>query len=272
MSETIHCEGCRATIQPPMNGPFTYQLNALVARGIEQGVFPVLLTILYLREICVTAFHYLPGVEVTNGDSKCDVDLIAACDGNLVVAECKTLESTAPGKIDRLKIHLQQASEMLNVAGHQETDSIQKGKESLRNASVIAEELDNRVIFNVAKIKKQFATTVGIAEQINARVCFLATQMDESEQSTATLFEDLEHFTSDLNARQQDNRLAIHLLGPSHFKYDRIPVEIRGKEGWPTLEENNILKFLPSDPLSTFNWKEGAILDEGASESWIKNI
>lgn len=90
--EIIKCVGCRASMQPPLECPFSYKLNDLVARGVEQGLFPVLLTMLYLREISDHAFHCLPGIEVSDASSSTqDLDIIAACDGILVAAECKTL-------------------------------------------------------------------------------------------------------------------------------------------------------------------------------------
>jgi hypothetical protein len=117
--EVMHCIGCMAKIQPPIDGVFAYQLNALVSRGIEQGVFPVILTILYLREICEAGFHYLPGVEVKDGEVTQDLDLIASCDRHLVVAECKSIEDCTMKTIEDVKVQLEKTAEMAFKIGAQ---------------------------------------------------------------------------------------------------------------------------------------------------------
>ena len=92
--EVMHCVGCRASVQMPLECPFSYKLNELVKRGVEQGMIPVVLTMLYLYELCDTSFHCLPGVEVTDSNGvKQDLDILASCDGHLVAAECKTLRN-----------------------------------------------------------------------------------------------------------------------------------------------------------------------------------
>ncbi len=111
--EIIKCAGCRAPMQPPLECPFSYKLNDLVARGVEQGLFSVLLTMLYLREISGDAFHCLPGIEVSDANgSKQDLDIIAACDGILVAAECKTLVKGITTLTSEIEEQIQKTAEL----------------------------------------------------------------------------------------------------------------------------------------------------------------
>lgn len=111
--ETIRCAGCRVSMQPPLECPFSYKLNELVARGVEQGLFPVLLTMLYLREISDNAFHCLPGIEVSDANgSKHDLDIVAACDGILVAAECKTLDKSITALTSEIVEQIQKTAEL----------------------------------------------------------------------------------------------------------------------------------------------------------------
>lgn len=91
VSETMNCAGCLSAIQPPAEAPFSYKLNELVVRGIEQGAIPVLLSILTLSTLARRSFLHVPGIEVRRGDVATDVDLLASCDGELLLAECKDL-------------------------------------------------------------------------------------------------------------------------------------------------------------------------------------
>jgi hypothetical protein len=91
LSETMSCAGCLSAIQPPPDAPFSYKLNELMVRGIQQGAIPVLLTILTLSTLARHSFLHVPGIEVRRGGIRTDVDLLASCDGELLLAECKDL-------------------------------------------------------------------------------------------------------------------------------------------------------------------------------------
>lgn len=91
LSETMACAGCLSTIQPPPEAPFSYKLNELMVRGIQQGAIPVLLTILALSTLARRSFLHTPGIEVRRGGIRTDIDLLASCDGELLMAECKDL-------------------------------------------------------------------------------------------------------------------------------------------------------------------------------------
>jgi hypothetical protein len=91
LSETMACAGCLSAIQPPPEAPFSYKLNELMVRGIQQGAVPVLLTILALSSLAQRSFLHAPGIEVRRGRVSTDIDLLASCDGELLLAECKDL-------------------------------------------------------------------------------------------------------------------------------------------------------------------------------------
>lgn len=91
VSEVMPCAGCLTPFQLPIHGPFRYSLNTLVRRGIEQGTIPLLLTALFLQDLAQESLMYVPGVEITREGEKIDLDLVAFCDGHLVLAECKDL-------------------------------------------------------------------------------------------------------------------------------------------------------------------------------------
>ncbi len=91
LSEAMACAGCLSAIQPPPEAPFSYKLNELMVRGIQQGAIPVLLTILALSTLARRSFLHAPGIEVRRGGIRTDLDLLASCDGELLMAECKDL-------------------------------------------------------------------------------------------------------------------------------------------------------------------------------------
>lgn len=91
VAESMECAGCLARLQPPIEAPFQYKLNELMVRGIEQGIIPLMLTILTFSALGDESFLFLPGIEVKRDNDEVDIDLLAACNGNLVLAECKDL-------------------------------------------------------------------------------------------------------------------------------------------------------------------------------------
>ncbi|HEY8504819.1 MAG TPA: hypothetical protein VIL46_09570 [Gemmataceae bacterium] len=68
--------------------------RALVRHAIEQGITTVAMTGRFLRSLTHDGFLWLPGVKYRWKGVEGDLDLIACCDGHLVVGECKSLETT----------------------------------------------------------------------------------------------------------------------------------------------------------------------------------
>jgi hypothetical protein len=92
VSETVSCAGCLTVFQLPFNAQFHYRLNRLVDLGMEQGAIPVILTTILLQNLSKKSFLHLPGISAIRDDLEVDLDILASCDGHLLVAECKDLE------------------------------------------------------------------------------------------------------------------------------------------------------------------------------------
>jgi len=85
-----------------------------MVRGIEQGAIPLLLTILALSAFGDESFLFLPGLEAERDGDKVDIDLLAACNGNLALAECKDLQKgCGPGTVQEV---IEQLSGAVQVA------------------------------------------------------------------------------------------------------------------------------------------------------------
>ncbi len=89
LGETMKCAGCLTSLQPSVEAPFHYRLNELVSRAVEQGAAPVLLTVLVLASLGRRSFMFLPSMQVSKERCHTEIDVLASCDGNLVLAECK---------------------------------------------------------------------------------------------------------------------------------------------------------------------------------------
>ena len=94
LTESMPCAGCLTVFQPPIEAAFRYRLNDLVARGLDQGAMPLMLTALFLESLAEASFMYVPGLEVFQ-TRKSDIDIVASCDGHLILAECKDLRAGA---------------------------------------------------------------------------------------------------------------------------------------------------------------------------------
>lgn len=112
-AEAMPCAGCLTLLQPHVEAPFRYRLNDLVARGLDQGTMSLMLTVLFLRSLAETSFMYVPGVEVLQ-TRKMDVDIVASCDGHLILAECKDLRGGA--STQTIKDVVEQFTSLIKVA------------------------------------------------------------------------------------------------------------------------------------------------------------
>ncbi len=115
IAEKMQCAGCLTKMQPPIDALFHYRLNELFIRGIEQGAMSLLLTILILFRLSHESYLFVPGLEVTKHNSNSvDLDILAACDGYLVVAESKDLQKgCTPETVEEL---VSQLHEVVRVA------------------------------------------------------------------------------------------------------------------------------------------------------------
>ena len=116
VSETMRCAGCLASLQPPLDAPFSYRLNALFERMLEQGGVSLLLTVLLLSQIGHDSFIFLPGMAVKKeGHQEVDLDILATCDGKLVAAECKDMQTWPAEKVEQDRI-ISQLETSISVA------------------------------------------------------------------------------------------------------------------------------------------------------------
>ena len=65
---------------------------------------PVALTGNFLRNLTHRGFLWLPGLKYSREAIHGDIDIVASCDGHLVLAECKTRDQSDPSKVEWPKI------------------------------------------------------------------------------------------------------------------------------------------------------------------------
>jgi hypothetical protein len=97
ISRPVPCPGCGGRLRLPQQVPLGYSVHPLICHAISQGVTPVVLAGRFLKNLTDRGFLWLPGVKYTWGEKNGDLDILASCDGVVVVAECKTHEQTEEG-------------------------------------------------------------------------------------------------------------------------------------------------------------------------------
>ena len=106
ITDSMMCPGCRLPIKLPLELEFAFALNPLFLAGINQGAVTVLLTALYLSQQC-RSFEWDTMLQV----GATDIDLLALCDDELIVAECKdTIRPGLAEQIERVKSVAEQIS------------------------------------------------------------------------------------------------------------------------------------------------------------------
>jgi len=89
INEHMICEGCRAHFQIPIYIDFAYRLNRLFVDRQNQGAIAVLLTLLLLYETASHGLIWQADINLTKNMETTEIDIIAMCDGYLVLTECK---------------------------------------------------------------------------------------------------------------------------------------------------------------------------------------
>jgi len=69
--------------------PMGYSLHRLVGHAIREGIVPVVLAGRFLKNMTHDGFFWLPGVKYEWDGENGDLDIVACCDGNIVVGECR---------------------------------------------------------------------------------------------------------------------------------------------------------------------------------------
>jgi hypothetical protein len=112
VTEWVVCKGCRLPFQMNTQATeFAYLLNQLFFNGLSQGASSVILTALLLHRSSQYSMMWQAGYELrktASGDNTVvEIDLIAMCDGLLIVAECKnSFDDSTEEARDKLKKQL----------------------------------------------------------------------------------------------------------------------------------------------------------------------
>jgi hypothetical protein len=59
--------------------------------ALSEGILPVILTGRFLRRLTERSFMWIPGVKCKQDGQQHDIDIACFCDGNLILAECKSV-------------------------------------------------------------------------------------------------------------------------------------------------------------------------------------
>lgn len=114
ISMPVACPGCGSRLSLPSQVPIGYSLHRLVAHAIRQGIVPVVLAGRFLWNLTKNGFFWLPGVKYKWNNTDSDLDILACCDGHIVVAECKSLNET-PSNADFWDDVLNQFAQTIKV-------------------------------------------------------------------------------------------------------------------------------------------------------------
>lgn len=100
IQKRVVCTHCGHRITLPAQVPIGYTLHRAVEHAVREGIIPVVLTGRFLRNMSDSGFLWLPGVKYELGGTKGDIDVLACCDGHLVLCECKDLSRALEEKIN----------------------------------------------------------------------------------------------------------------------------------------------------------------------------
>jgi hypothetical protein len=96
ISKRIACPGCGNRLRLPHRLPIGYSLHRLISHALKEGIVPVVLAGRFLSNLTRRGFLWLPGVKFRWDKNDGDLDILACCDGHIVVGECKSLGDTPP--------------------------------------------------------------------------------------------------------------------------------------------------------------------------------
>jgi hypothetical protein len=100
ITRPYQCPGCGSKIPIPESMVVEYQLQPILEAALSQGLMPVALTGRFLQNLTHRGFLWLPGLKYSHGGVGGDIDIVASCDGQLVLVECKTREKSDPSSIE----------------------------------------------------------------------------------------------------------------------------------------------------------------------------
>lgn len=157
-----------------------YQMNPLVQKAFAQeGIRPVALTLAILKSTSENGFMFIPGFKGEYQKQGFDIDIIAACGGELVFCECKNMEGVDSNAKSWAKIEAQLV------------DLIQKGK--LCGArSVVLASLADKYPASILRLAKKESTSELRVVLLNKEILmqgFISSEREGLENSKATLRE-----------------------------------------------------------------------------------
>src|SRR5262249_13698068 len=114
ISKPVLCPGCGRRLRLPPQVPMGYSIHRLVGHAVRQGMVPVGLAGRVLENLNHPGFLRGPGGKYKWDDKEGDLDILACCDGHIVVGECKTLDDT-PADTGFWEVILGQFAETIKV-------------------------------------------------------------------------------------------------------------------------------------------------------------
>jgi hypothetical protein len=147
LSENMTCAGCLAALQPPLEAPFHYKLNELFVQGIGQGGVSLLLTALVLLNLGDESFIFVPGLEIHKESDRVDIDILATCNGQLVIAETKDLREGL--KLEQIDELIGQLSSLMDIGN--------RIGASVVVFATLAEELPEEFDAALEKLREEYA-------------------------------------------------------------------------------------------------------------------
>jgi DNA-directed RNA polymerase subunit RPC12/RpoP len=199
------CPNCGSRMLLPEEIPIGYSLARSIRHSINEGIGPVVLAGRFLRNLTSRGFFWLPGIKYRKGDDLGDIDLLACCDGHIVMGECKSMPKNA-------KLWGEIAQQFLDLA------------------SVAIECRASVVLFatQVTEIPEQF--TERVAAELDGRIPFILLNA-----------EDLEKGHRRVDRGGSGSFLGLHDLIPTKFP-DRAVANNSGprhiKLGWGIFTKN----------------------------------
>lgn len=105
----LSCSRCGGHIPfPEAHTEISYQLNPLVYKAFKEGVRPVALTLSVLEfAVARDGFMFLPGFKGVRNGQDFDIDIIAVCNGELILCECKDMSEVPATNSDWIKVKKQ---------------------------------------------------------------------------------------------------------------------------------------------------------------------
>jgi DNA-directed RNA polymerase subunit RPC12/RpoP len=114
LQKPISCPGCSSKISFSSRLELAYNLNNLFSMALSEGIWPVILTGRFLRRLTDRSFMWIPGVKCKHDGQQHDIDIASFCDGNLVLAECKSVLAIKEEPKDQKEV-AEQFSRLINL-------------------------------------------------------------------------------------------------------------------------------------------------------------